>query len=90
MYALIARMVEMSCRHARLLATALLLLSTVGGIFAIPRIGFDTDINNFINPSLPRRQREAALDRAFTQNVDLLVVVIDGRSLTRPRMPLPI
>jgi uncharacterized protein len=78
--ALIGRLVELSWRHAGVLAATILLLAAGGGAFAIRHISFDTDINNFINPHLPWREREAALDRAFPQNVDLLVIVIDAAS----------
>src|SRR3954468_23434908 len=78
MLASIVRLVEWSCRRAALV-TAVCLLATVAlGVFVAQRISVDSDINKLINPELPWRQREAALDRAFPQNVDLLAIVIDA------------
>ena len=71
-------MVEFSRRWAIWLSAVLLLLSIVGAIFAAQRLHLDTDIDKLMSPDLPWRQREAGMERAFPQNIDLLVVVVDG------------
>ena len=38
----------------------------------------NTDVNQLLAANLPWRQNEAAIEKAFPQNVDLTLVVIDG------------
>ena len=40
--------------------------------------GVSTDTGNLFSASLPWRQRTMSLDRAFPQQQDLLVAVVDG------------
>lgn len=70
--------VDASRRHAAALTLVLVLLAIVGAWFTATRITIDTDFDKLINPELPWRQRDAALDRAFPQNQNLLAIVIDG------------
>jgi len=48
------------------------------GVFAATHLNIDTDIDKLLDPSLPWRQRETAMDRAFPQFTDLTVIVVDG------------
>jgi hopanoid biosynthesis associated RND transporter like protein HpnN len=80
MLAFIARLVEASRRHAALVATALILLSVLGGLYTARHASIDTDINKLISPDLPWRQQEAEMDREFPQNTDLLAIVIDAKT----------
>jgi uncharacterized protein len=75
---IIVAVVEVSRRRAAWIAGGLLLLTVVGAIFAAQRLHIDTDIDKLMSPDLQWRQREADMERAFPQNVDLLVVVADG------------
>jgi uncharacterized protein len=70
--------VEFSRRRAPWLAVAFILLAALGGLLAVQRVQIDTNIDKLMNPDLPWRVREARMERAFPQNVDLLVAVIDG------------
>ncbi|HXP31792.1 MAG TPA: MMPL family transporter, partial [Stellaceae bacterium] len=74
----IVRLVETSRRHAWLVVGLMLLLAVGGGVYTAGHIAIDSDIDKLIAADLPWRQREAAMDRAFPQNTDLLVMVIDG------------
>jgi hypothetical protein len=74
----IVEIVEFSRRRAGWIAGGLLLLTVVGAIFAAQRLHIDTDIDKLMSPDLQWRQREADMERAFPQNVDLLVVIVDG------------
>jgi uncharacterized protein len=74
----IVQLVDFSRRHAVAVTSLVLVLALVGTIFAALRLRVDTDIDKLMSPDLPWRQREAAMERAFPQNVDLLVVVVDG------------
>jgi hopanoid biosynthesis associated RND transporter like protein HpnN len=76
----LANLVELSRRNAVAIVATILLLTIAGGYYAAGHLSIDTDIDKLINPNLPWRQREQALDDAFPQNVDLLLVVIDGRT----------
>jgi hypothetical protein len=79
MLALIVRLVEGSCRRAAALVAISLLLTVALGYYVAQHATVDSDINKLINPKLPWRQQEAALDRAFPQNADLLAIVIDAK-----------
>lgn len=78
MLGVIATLVEFSRRNAAAITVIVLLLAIGGGYYAATHISIDTDVDKLINPNLPWRQREKALDTAFPQNADLLLVVIDA------------
>ena len=80
MLALITNLVELSRRNAAAVTVVVLLLAILGGNYAAGHFSIDTDINKLINPELPWRQQEKALETAFPQNVDLLLVVVDART----------
>ena len=65
---------------ARPAVTLLLyLLLTLGAIFfTSENFAIHTDTSQLISPRLPWRQRELELDAAFPQQVDTLLVVVDG------------
>jgi uncharacterized protein len=79
----IAAIVEASRRHAAAVTLAALLLALLAGIYTARHIAIDTDVDRLISSSVPWRQREAEMDRAFPQNVDLLAVVIDADTAER-------
>ncbi|HZT51320.1 MAG TPA: MMPL family transporter, partial [Stellaceae bacterium] len=74
----LAALVDASRRHAAAVTLILLLLAAAGAWFTAGHISIDSDVNKLINPALPWRQREAAMDKAFPQNDNILAVVIDG------------
>ncbi len=78
--AALARIVESARRRAGLVAALALLLTIASGFYAATHLSIDTDINNMLPANVPWRQNERALDKAFPQNADLLVVVIDGQT----------
>jgi hypothetical protein len=73
-----AEIVDFCRRRAAWIAAGLLVLTVIGAVLAWQRLTIDTDIDKLMSPDLAWRQREADMDRAFPQNVDLLVVVVDG------------
>src|SRR3954453_18136282 len=77
----LARIVESARRRAGLVAVVALLLTIASGFYAATHLTIDTDIDNMLPTDLPWRQNDRALDRAFPQNTDLLVVVIDGQTV---------
>ncbi|MGD9616228.1 MAG: MMPL family transporter [Alphaproteobacteria bacterium] len=78
--AALGRLVDFVQRRAALVAVTILLLSGASGFYAATHLRVDTDINHMLPSHLGWRQNELALDAAFPQNVDLLVVVIDGQT----------
>src|SRR3954469_19386704 len=77
---ILARIVESARRRAGLVAILALLLTIASGFYAATHLTIDTDIDNMLPADLPWRQNDRALDAAFPQNADLLVVVIDGKT----------
>src|SRR4051794_28672317 len=78
---ILARIVESARRRAGLVAVVALLLTVASGFYAATHLTIDTDIDNMLPTDLPWRQNDRALDKAFPQNADLLVVVIDGQTV---------
>ena len=74
------RVVEFARRRAAFVLAVSLLLSVASGLYAATHLKVDTDINHMLPSGLAWRQDELELDAAFPQNVDLLVVVIDGQT----------
>src|ERR1700744_3907159 len=73
-----ARIADACRRHALLVALFYLVLAIVAGYYAATHLSIDTDLDKLISADLPWRQQEAALNKAFPQNNDLLAIVIDG------------
>ena len=65
-------------RHPRRVAALALLLALGAAGLAYARLGVTTDTATLFSSSLPWRQADLALQRAFPQNQDLLVAVVDG------------
>jgi hopanoid biosynthesis associated RND transporter like protein HpnN len=83
---LIVRLVETSCRFAWPVVLGFLVLAGLAVEYARTHFAINTDSSQLISPNLPWRQREIALDRAFPQRKDLIVVVIDGSTPERADM----
>ena len=80
---LITSVVDISRRFA-LAVVALSLLATLGlGWFAATHFKINTDINQLLSDDLAWRKQEKALAKAFPQNVDNLVIVVDGKNAGR-------
>ncbi len=78
MSARVARLVGWSAGRPWLALGITLALTLVGLTVAILRFNITTDTAELISPKVQWRQDEAAISRAFPQNDDLTVVVIDG------------
>ncbi|MGO9007718.1 MAG: MMPL family transporter [Beijerinckiaceae bacterium] len=61
----------------RVLLTAAI-LAVVSGYYAATHFSINTNTNNFLSPKLPWLQRLAELDKAFPQENDQILVVIDA------------
>ena len=68
-----------ACARRAWLVLALAVLVAAGSLWAIEtRLGVSTDTGKLFDASLPWKRRGAELQRAFPQNEDLLVAVIDA------------
>jgi hopanoid biosynthesis associated RND transporter like protein HpnN len=81
--ALIVNVVEICCRLAWLIVTAFLALAGVSAHYALTHFALNTDSSQLISTRLPWRQRELAIDAAFPQRTDLIVIVIDAATPER-------
>lgn len=75
---LIIHIVDLSRRFAWAIALCALAAALALGWFAVTHFKINTDINQLLAADLPWRQREMALEKAFPQKVDIIVVVLDG------------
>ncbi len=76
---LLAELVDRTRRHAALVVAIGLLAGVVSGLYAMNHLGIITNTDEMFPKSLPWRQRQIALDRAFPQFHDLIVVIIRSR-----------
>ncbi len=76
---LLAFLVGVSRRHARIFMLAGVVLGTLSGWLGAERLGISTDTSALFSASLPWRQRQIALNRAFPQSENVLVAVIDAK-----------
>lgn len=77
---LITRIVETSARRAWLTVGISALLTALAIAFAVTHFDMTTDTTALISPKVKWRQNEEVIARAFPQDSDLTVVVIDGRT----------
>lgn len=77
---LITRLVDGARRHAFIVCLLALILACLSGWYAATHFKMNTDINQLLSADLPWRQQEMAMEKAFPQNVDTLVVVLDGEN----------
>jgi hopanoid biosynthesis associated RND transporter like protein HpnN len=75
---LIATVVSACCRAAWLTVLGFFVLAGAAAHYSITHFAITTDSSRLISAKLPWRQRELALDHAFPQRSDLIVVVVDG------------
>lgn len=67
-------------RRAPWVIGAALVLSVCAVLVVMHRLSINTDTGTLIDPNLPWQQDNAALDKAFPQNTNLLAIVIDGKT----------
>src|ERR1700730_7111010 len=66
------------CRFAAPVAIVFLMLFAGSAQYIRSHFAINTDSSQLISTKLAWRQREQALDKAFPQRTDLIVVVVDG------------
>lgn len=78
--AIAVRLVDFARRNAAAIAVVGLLLSLASGFYAATHLTVDTDLDHMLPADVAWRRNEIALDQAFPQNNNLLVVVVDGET----------
>ena len=72
------RLVGVSARRPWTVAIVVFALCALAMLYAAQNFAMTTDTEALISPKVAWRQNEAAMDRAFPQNTDTILVVIDG------------
>lgn len=73
-------LVEACRRKAWWVVALFLVLAGLAGTYATAHFRMNTDMNTLLAADLPWRQQEKAMETAFPQRNDLLVVVVDGKT----------
>jgi len=76
--AFVGSIVDMCCRHARVVVAIFVLAALGAGFYTSQHFGIDTNNEKLISPDLEWRKREARYDTLFPQHNNLILVVIDG------------
>src|SRR3954469_22346392 len=71
----IVRIIEFCTRHALPVMVFGLLLALAAGIYATRNFAITSDISALLSPNLEWRQREIALEKAFSRFEQIVVVV---------------
>src|SRR6516225_11765042 len=79
----IVNLVKVCCRFAWLVVAAFFGLAGFAAHYAATHFARSTDSSQLISTRLPWRQRELAIDKAFPQRTDLIVVVVDATTPER-------
>ena len=72
--------VDLCMRHAWLVLVIAAAMTIASGYYAAAHFAINTNTNQFLSAKLPWRQRLAAMDKAFPQQVQQIVVVINGKT----------
>ncbi|MEI9995461.1 MAG: MMPL family transporter [Rhizomicrobium sp.] len=77
---LIERIVAACCRVPAAVALLFAGLSVAGAWYTAQNFQMDTDSSKLISRDVPWRQHEIAFDKLFPQQVNLILVVVDGET----------
>src|SRR5215467_7554090 len=70
--------VRLSTRNAWSVILAFLLVALLAAVYFTSHFAITTDSNKLLSSSLPWRQQERALDRAFPWRIDQIIAVVDA------------
>ena len=76
--AAITRAVNISSRYSWPVIVGFLLVTIVSTGYLVRHFAITTDSNKLLSSSLPWRQQEIILDRAFPQRIDQIIAVVDA------------
>ena len=74
----LARIVGFCVRHPALVIVLALLVALGSGIYVERHFAVNTDVSRLLSPDLPWRQREIAYRKAFPQQTQSIIAVIDA------------
>jgi hopanoid biosynthesis associated RND transporter like protein HpnN len=74
----ITEAVRLSTRNAWLVILGFLLVAIFSTVYLTRHFAISTDSNKLLSSSLPWRQQEIRLDRAFPQRIDQIIAVVDA------------
>ena len=77
---IVARVVAACCRHATLVLVLAAIATILSAYYSVTHFAINTDSSKLISTKLVWRQDEAAYNKAFSQNNDLILVVVDGQT----------
>lgn len=83
MEAIFDRLVRVSLVWRKSILVLVVLIAGLGGVYVTRHFEIDSRSENLISASVPWRQREIQFDRAFPQNNNLTLVVIQGATPER-------
>lgn len=76
--ATITQVVAICTRNAWAVISGFLLLTVASAFYLVNNFAINTDSSKLLSETLPWRQQEIRLDRAFPQRADQIVAVIDA------------
>ncbi len=80
---MIAALVDTCRRHAKSVVTLAILIGMIAGYFVSTNVRVNTNVSELLPASLPWRQQEIAMDKAFPNHADTLLIVIDSDSAAK-------
>ena len=83
MEAIFDRLVRISLVWRKSILVVIVLIAALSGVYVTHHFGIDSRSENLISASIPWRQRQIEYDRAFPQNDNLTLVVIQGATPER-------
>ena len=80
---IIQTIVAFSCRHARAVIAAGVLLAVASCLYTVTHFAMNTNSVTLTSADLPWRKQQARFDKLFPQRDNLILVVIDGATAER-------
>src|SRR5438477_13208515 len=74
----IVSIVSICSRYSRTVIAISVLLTALSGLYSAHNFSINTDVNRLISPDLPWRQRELAIERAFSHRNEAILAVVES------------
>ncbi len=74
----LARVVGFCVRRPAFIIVPALLIAISSGVYVARHFAVNTDVSRLLSPDLPWRQREIAYRKAFPQQTELIIAVVDA------------
>ncbi|MCL2473915.1 MAG: MMPL family transporter [Alphaproteobacteria bacterium] len=74
----LAKLVDFSRKHALLILFLSFALASTGSLFIVQKFAITTDINTLFPDDLTWRKHEVALEQAFPNKIDTMVIVVNS------------